>query len=288
MRWVHPSLLELTIHVFYEGREKMSAKQPKEEKGSFWSTLPGIITAITGLVVAITGLITVLGDEGILSRLLGAGGDSNATPTAFPTATSVDEDVILPTVAPATPAVTSSAPAAPVCDGYIVFEGKSNPNAILLAFSETEFWVRYAELEETVIAASGIDIYIFDTSASSGACLREWVKYLAVDHRASWPVAETGKGRTYHEVWMNSPTPPLVGDLAGWSVLPDMILIAVVDDLLSPDFVQVYECGQDIPRELLDRVAYWHSATSEQALEGHLDLYGSNGYEIRETVSCKD
>lgn len=264
----------------------MSAKQTKEEKGSFWSTLPGIITAITGLVVAITGLITVLGDEGVLSRLLGANGDP--TPTAFPTATKVDGDVILPSVAPATPAVTLAAPSAPVCDGYIEYEGKSNPNAILLAFTETEFWVRYAEIEEQVESTDGVEIYIFDTSDSAGACLREWVKYLAADHRSNWPLAESGKGRTYHEVWLNSPSPPLVGDLSGWSVLPDMILIAAVDDQLSPDFVQIYECGQDIPRELLERVAFWHAATSEQSLGGHLDLYESNGYEIRETVSCKD
>ena len=109
-----------------------------------------------------------------------------------------------------------------------------------------------------------------------------------MEHSANWPVADSGKGRTYNEVWLNSPYPPLVGNLAGWPVIPDLILLATVDGLLVPDLVQVYECGQDIPRELLDRVAFWHAATSEQALQGYLELYEANGYEVRETIACQN
>ena len=65
-------------------------------------------------------------------------------------------------------------------------------------------------------------------------------------------------------------TPPFVGELSGWSALPDNLLVATVDDNMLPDFVQVYLCGSDFPRELLPNVAYWHAATSEEALNGYL------------------
>jgi hypothetical protein len=41
----------------------MSNNQPAQPHQSFWTTLPGIITAISGFIVAITGLVTVLGDR---------------------------------------------------------------------------------------------------------------------------------------------------------------------------------------------------------------------------------
>lgn len=39
-----------------------------EQKGSFWSTLPGIITAIGGLIAAVAGLVTALYTAGIIGR----------------------------------------------------------------------------------------------------------------------------------------------------------------------------------------------------------------------------
>lgn len=251
----------------------------QDEKQSFWTTLPGIITAITGLVVAITGLVTALGENGVLNR-------NRATPTAFPTATLVDEDVILPTLIETTPEPTSVISTAPTCQNFTEYTGKANPNAILLAYTDTEFWVRYAEIEEDVENTPDVQIYIFDTSATSGDCLRRWVKYLVNDHTANWPVATSGKGRTYNEVWMSAPTPPFVGELANWTVLPDMLLVTTVNEDMLPDFTQVYLCGSDVPREILPNVAYWHAATSEEALAGHLEQYESNGYQIRETVPC--
>jgi hypothetical protein len=258
--------------------EKQETKS--EDKQSFWTTLPGIITGITGLVVAITGLVTALGENGVIgSRLNGP------TPTAFLTATAVDEDVILPTPVEATPVVESGPP---TCNAFTVYEGKANPNAVLVGYTETDFWVRYADIEEDVENTAGIEIYIFDTSDASGQCLRRWVHYLGMDRSPNWPLATTSKGREYNEVWMNAPTPPLVGELATWETLPDNLLIAVVDEDLVPDYVQVYQCSGDIPAAELDWVAYWHAATSVDALMGYLELYEGNGYTVRETVGCSN
>lgn len=264
--------------------KKAQDKEPKkesatEENQSFWTTLPGIITAITGLVVAITGLVTTLGENGILNR-------SRATPTPFATATVVDEDVILPTPKEVTPEPTDAVVTAPTCQNYTEYTGKSNPNAILLAYTDTEFWVRYAEIEEDVEKTSGVEIYIFDTSATAGDCLRRWVKYLVEDHTANWPVATSGKGRTYDEVWISAPTPPFVGELASWRVLPDTLLITTVDESMLPNYTQIYLCGEDVPREDLPHVAYWHAGTSEDALSDNMGQYESNGYEVRITVPC--
>ena len=259
-------------------------KSTNDEKQSFWSTLPGIITAISGLVIAITGLVTALGDYGLIEFF--TGNAPNETPTPFATATSVDEDNILPTPVQATLAPTEAVAQAPSCRNFTEYEGKTNPNAILLAYTDTDLWIRYGDMEEEIETQDNVEIYLFDTSDSSGNCLRQWVKYLAADHTTSWPPASTGKGRTYNEIWMNSPTPPIVGELANWSVIPDMVLITTVTESPSPDFAQIYICGQDIPREILSTVAYWHTATSEEAFQGYLELYESNGYQIRDTVNC--
>lgn len=264
-----------------EEKEKETPEPKKEEKQSFWTTLPGIITAITGLVVAITGLVTAMGENGILNR------NGNApTPTAFATATAVDQDVVLPTLEEVTPEPTTAVSVAPTCQNFTEYTGKSNPNAILLAYTDTEFWVRYAEIEEEIENTPEVSIYIFDTSATSGDCLRRWVKYLVDDHTANWPLSTNSKGRDVNEVWLSAPTPPFVGELSGWSVLPDNLLVATVDDNMLPDFVQIYLCGADVPREILSNVAYWHAGTSEKALSDYIDQYQSNGYEVRLTVPC--
>ena len=255
----------------------MSDKEKgKEKEKSFWQTLPGILTAITSLVVAITGLITVLGDQGILGP----------TPTEFPTITPVDVDVVLPTLVITTPEPTDVVVSAPTCRTFTEFDNKINPNAILLAYTDTEFWVQYGGIDEEVEAIDDLTAYIFDTSENAANCLRSWVRYLVEARTAHWPTATTGTGRTNHEVWLSSTIPPIVGRLASWTVIPDTILITTVDENGSPDHAQIYICGQDIPRETLGQVAYWHAATSEQALQGHLEQYQSNGYTERSTVSC--
>lgn len=268
-----------------ENKEKPEEKSGKksQEKQSFFTTLPGIITALTGLVVAITGLITVLGENGLLARIA----ERNATPTDFPTATNVDEDVILPTPKEATPEPTEAVPTAPTCQNYTVYEGKANKNAVLLAYTNDEFWVRYAEIEETIEDTSNVEIYIFDTSSGSGDCLRRWVKYLGAERESNWPVATSKNGRPIDEVWMSSATPPLVGDLQNWPALPEKLLITVVTEDMLPDYAQIYMCGEDIPSEVVEQVAYWHAGTSEEALQGHLEQYQANGYTVRQTVACR-
>ena len=98
----------------------MSTKKKTEKKESFWTTFPGIITAITGLIVAITGLITVLSDEGLL-------GEPGETPTAFPTVTPVDSDVVLPTPVNATQVPEDGAP---TCQDYVAYQNGVNLNGV--------------------------------------------------------------------------------------------------------------------------------------------------------------
>jgi hypothetical protein len=245
-------------------------------KQSFWTTLPGIITAITGLVVAITGLITALGDEGVIGSRIGQ-------PTPFATITPVDQDATLPAAVEKTPALSSGMP---TCTDFTAFDGKANSNAVVVAYTDADFWVRYADLEDDVENIAGVTVNLFDTSAQSGQCLREWIRYLGQDRAAHWPSESVGKGRKYSEVWINSATPPRVGELATWSALPDNLLIAVTDESDNPDYFQIYLCGEDIPADDLDRVIYFHAGTNDEALQGYAELYGSNGFTQRATVSC--
>jgi hypothetical protein len=267
----------------------MSTKKDK----SFWQTLPGIITAITGLVIAITGLVAALGDYGIIELLGGrrptpTSGDTEPTPTPFPTATPVDSDVILPTPIPATAEPEPEPTSPPACTDFEPFTGKANPNAIVLAYSDNEFWVQYGELDESIQGEAGVTANIFSGSGAGAVCLREWVKYLTVAHTPHWPTAGDGQGREYHEVWLSSLTPPLVGELSSWAGIPDNILITVIDEFFNPESVQIYLCGADIPEEALSHVAYWHAGTDEEALVGYVELYSSNGYTALATVACQE
>ena len=63
----------------------------EEEKGGFWRSLPGVITAVSGLIVAVGGLLTVLVTNDIWPS------SSEPTPTATdgrpePTPTLTDHD----------------------------------------------------------------------------------------------------------------------------------------------------------------------------------------------------
>lgn len=264
----------------------------KKEK-SFWQTLPGIVTAITGLVVAITGLVAALGDYGIIELFGGkeptpTTEDTGPTPTSFPTATPVDSDVVLPTPVPVTAEPEPEPTSPPACTDFDPFTGKANPNAIILAYTDSEFWVQYGGLANSVQSEAGVTAQIYSGSENGAVCLRDWVKYLTVAHTPHWPTSSDGKGREYHEVWLSSLTPPLVGELSSWAGIPDHILVTTVDEGFSPDSVQIYICGADIPDETLSKVAYWHAATDEEALAGYLELYSSNGYKVLVSVACQN
>jgi hypothetical protein len=256
----------------------------KEKDKSFWQTLPGIITAISGLVIAITGLIAALSDYGILEIL----GINPPIATEFPTSTPVDVDVILPTVAPGTASPEPPPTTAPTCIDFQKFDGKAKPNAIVLAHTETEFWVQYGGLDDAIQSEAGLTARLFSTSDSGAVCLREWIKYLTVAHTPHWPSSGDGKGRTYHEVWLSSLTPPVTGELSSWAAIPDNILITTIDESFIPEAVQIYVCGADIPEETLGQVYYWHAATSVEALSDYVELYSSNGYTALVTVGCQD
>ena len=61
--------------------------QPQGSKGSFWSSIPGVITAVTGLLGAISGLILALNQIGIFGRSAeGAEADSTEVVTSDPPA----------------------------------------------------------------------------------------------------------------------------------------------------------------------------------------------------------
>lgn len=249
-----------------------------DNKGkSFWQTLPGIIAGATGLIIAITGLVTALINSGILTP-------KDAKPTPFPTSTPIDIDEPLPIPDPATPEPVAQSP--PTCTDFTAYEGKANPNAILLAYTDEDLWVQFGGLDESVENMAGLTANIFSATETSSACLRQWVKYLGADHTPHWPSAGDSKGHTYEEVYLHAPSPPVVGELATWTTLPNYLLIAAVDENLNPDFAQVYLCGEDIPADVRERVVYWHAATSEEALADYVELYTANGYTVANTMFC--
>ena len=96
--------------------------KPAERK-SFWSTLPGMLTAVGGVIAAAGALITALATAGVLSR---------PTPTIIPTATPMPAITATFTPAPAVPTVilpsptmppaTQPAPTATALPGGILFE----------------------------------------------------------------------------------------------------------------------------------------------------------------------
>ena len=54
-----------------------------EEKGSFWQTIPGILTAATGLLTAVTGLVVALNQMGFLRSSSPPTIANSATPVAL-------------------------------------------------------------------------------------------------------------------------------------------------------------------------------------------------------------
>ena len=55
---------------------KATMAEPDNAGGSFWRTLPGVLTAVAGLITAITGLLVASAQIGIL----GGDGDGDAPP----------------------------------------------------------------------------------------------------------------------------------------------------------------------------------------------------------------
>lgn len=255
--------------------------KPKENEKSFWQTLPGIITGITGLVIAITGLVTALSDNDLI-------GKKEDTPTPFITVTPVEVGDTLPAPLPITPEPELFTSEQPTCQEFEVYEGKANPNAVILAFTGDAFWVRYGGLEEDIYKTPATTKYLFNSGSEIAAvCLRQWVNYLGVDHTPSWPSSgDGGKGKTYHEVWLSHSSPAVIGELASWNALPDNLLVAVYDEDNKPDYVRIYQCGQDLPEADRPRSVYWHAGTSQKALEDYLDLYAGNNFTILDSFPC--
>lgn len=253
-----------------------------------------ILGAITALVVAITTLVSVLGENNLLD-FTKAETEASTTEQVdhgddlediFPTKTPLDSDVELPAPEPVTAEPETTTLSAPTCTNFTAFTGKAKNNAIIVGYTQNEFWVGYSDLPDAATAHGSLTGYIFDTSEAAQNCLRNWVKYLGAGHTANWPSADSGKGHGTHEVWMSVSNPPLVGELANWPLVPDMIVVAVVDETMNPQYVQIYECSASIPAEDLGSVAFWHVGTSAEALQGYVELYESNGYEVRDAMGC--
>lgn len=117
----------------------------KIRKKSFWSTVPGIITAVTGLITAIGGLITVLYSAGII-------GGATMSPPPSNGPRSVD------TVSGsgASPSLTTSPPSAVTSDGCLreYFQGIP-PNRIFVLEEGTRD-VRLVGREQTKEAPVGL------------------------------------------------------------------------------------------------------------------------------------
>jgi hypothetical protein len=256
----------------------MSAKKT-DEGGSFWTTLPGIITAITGLIVAIGGLITVLGDEGILKRL-GTDRLGTETPTAqINTPDDIDDPNT--TTGVSTPTWEENAP----CYKFLSYDEQiEGYDGVILAWSLDEVWVRISELEEDILSREDVTAKRFPKEYGVPECLAEWIKFLSKERDVHWPVAESSNGRVYSEVWLQRSTNFDTGSLNTYPVVPDMILITVGGD---EDYFQIYECGVDVPFETKQKAGYWYAATDEAALEDYVDQYLGYNYDQRPTVPCQ-
>jgi hypothetical protein len=266
--------------------KKSSKKTSSDEKTNFWTTLPGIVTAITGLIVAITGLIAVLGENGLLAQWQNQQATAiaaTALPTEFATTTPIDSDVTLEPLS--TQEATPVSGGAPTCSDFSMFTGTSNPNGVVVAYNGGQAWVGYGSLP-----LEAADQYqaalLFDTSPEAADCLRAYLQYLGSDHTFTWPTADDGNGREINAVWLSSAQPPQVGDFANWEDLPDHLVITVVNETFNPQFTGYYECGADIPPAARAHIAFWHAGTSAEAVQGYLDLYSSNGYELAAPVDC--
>ncbi|MFN2146261.1 MAG: hypothetical protein ACK2T7_12985 [Anaerolineales bacterium] len=256
----------------------MSAKKT-EERGSFWTTLPGIITAITGLIVAIGGLITILGDEGIL-KSLGISRLGTETPTG-PVSTPVDQDDPDLTPGAVTPTWEENAP----CYKFLSYDEQiEGYEGVILAWSQEEVWVRVSELEMDVLSREDVTAKRFPYKYGVPECLAQWIKYLSEDRVVHWPVAESSQGRAYSEVWFASEPTLNYQRLESFPVKPDMLLLYVLDG--DDRYMQIYHCVADIPPEVMAEVASWFAATDEAAL---LELYETRfaNRELRPTVPCQ-
>jgi len=250
----------------------MSAKKT-EEGGSFWTTLPGIVTAITGLV-------TVLGDEGILKRL-GISRLGTETPIPFSTLTPEDQDDPL-----STPGVVTSTvdPNAPDCTAYLSYEGPiAEYDRVILAWSEEELWVRYSELEEDVFKREDISAKRFPFAYKATDCLAEFVRYLSNGRQVHWPVVESSQGREYSTIWFDNEVTIDLHELESFPVVPDMVLVTVWE--ADETYMQIYHCGADIPGEILEQVGYWYASTDEGALAEILTRF--DHYLQKPSVPCQ-
>ncbi len=257
----------------------MSAK--KTEKGeSFWTTLPGILTAITGLIVAVTGLVTVLGYEGVL-RSLGISRLGTETPTA-PISTPGDQDD--PNVTP-DPAIPTRHPDAPDCTASLSYEKPmENSDDVILAWSEDELWVRYSELEDDIFSREDVTARRFPQVYKATDCLAEYIKNFSIVRQVHWPVAESSNGRTYSKVWFNNNVTIDPHPLNDFPVKPEMVLVYVIDG--DELYMQIYHCATDIPSEILGKVYHWYAGTDEAALLELLETQFDTR-EQRPTVTCE-
>lgn len=88
--------------------EEKPSEEPKKPEGiksflKFWTTLPGILTAVATLIVAVTGLIAALANAGILSPMA----TEPPTPTFTATLTQSSTPTSIPSITP-TPTIKPS------------------------------------------------------------------------------------------------------------------------------------------------------------------------------------
>lgn len=90
------------------GTSAATAAHGAAPKGSFWKSLPGVITAITGLVVALSGLVAALTQTGWL------GGGSPAADPPQETPAPAELEAVESAEAPATPSAPAAVAVEPV------------------------------------------------------------------------------------------------------------------------------------------------------------------------------
>lgn len=118
-------------------KRKVTKKDDPVEKKSFWTTLPGILTAVAALITAIAGLVAALNStHGLFS--------SKATPSSIPPTYTVSPVVM------ATETLTPAPPPTFTTELILLSEDKPNPD-----IEQVEF-----EFEQGILPAETIQDFI--------------------------------------------------------------------------------------------------------------------------------
>jgi hypothetical protein len=114
--------------------------EDRKPEGSWWRTVPGILTAAAGTITAVTGLIVALQQSGLLG-----GGDKPPPPSNVESRADMSATAATPSQAPPTPTATVATASAP-----------AKPSSAPLPWSESEAVITSLDGTATVVNAESL------------------------------------------------------------------------------------------------------------------------------------